>query len=738
MKLFLNLISLCLCLRFENVKNSLLSTDETFLLKSHILPDDLNFMPSLSNGHLGLTVFGDSIYMNGVYNGFKGDSRRARLPNWLNVSAHILNDQTKMYYQPENIEYTLNLYEGVFQWIEEYKNLKISIKQRVYAHRYFNRALIYEMIFLSEPASANTGSYTEAFDIMPENSNLNNVQMLRATTKKVENEYFQPNRTTIYVASGDNVQGRKTFKLNSGQHTFYYRFVITADLEKSVVSKEMEDVLSLSEQDLLKKHTFEWQEFWNDFHIKIDGNQDLLHIINAGIFYMACSLPSLKTNQKNYPYYGLSPTGLGRGQLDDDYEGHNFWDTEIWMLPAISQIQPFWSQELFKYRLDHLQGALYNANITGYKGARFPWESAYTGTEATNPCCPEVATQEIHITADIAIALQQFYATTHKRDWLCNTAWPLVREIAIFLQSRVTWQKETKQFHVKNVMGPDEDHENVDDNVYTNVVFKKALEFARFTHLTCEPDANISSLDWLNIANNMFILYDKELDYHPQHFGYKPPEEVKQADTILLSYPLQFPMEKSTQLNDLRMYENITRQSGPAMTWSMFSINYLDVGLTAKAGQYFEKAFKNYIRPEFKVWSETKIGYQGSANFLTGIGGFLQTIIYGYGGIRYQLQNNTAKMFIKRTYLMPHTHQLTLKGIKFASSEFKLKIRETGNNCLKLIKLGNQPLEITIGANKKPIILYDGFSIQFQTEFIIIQTIEAENIKHLTLGTKNI
>lgn len=49
------------------------------------------------------------------------------------------------------------------------------------------------------------------------------------------------------------------------------------------------------------------------------------------------------------------------------------------------------------------------------------------------------------------------------------------------------------------------------------------------------------------------------------------------------------------------MYENVTRHSGPAMTWSMFSINYLDVGLTTKAADYFEKAYTNYVRPEFKV-----------------------------------------------------------------------------------------------------------------------------------------
>ncbi|XP_023301582.2 protein-glucosylgalactosylhydroxylysine glucosidase [Lucilia cuprina] len=728
MRIYFTIIFL-LYFRLEIVKSSL-ETDTRFLLKPNSLPDDLNFMPSLSNGHLGFTVFGDSIYINGVYNGYKGNSRRARLPNWLNVTAHILNTQTNSYFQHNSIEYTMNLYEGVYEWVEEYKCLNLVLKQRFYAHRYFNRALVYETIVTrkttSEPITIelhqNPGPNTQAFDVIFENSDANNIKMVKATTKILENEDFQPNRTSLYVAFSDNFQNdKKILKLNSDQKYLYYRFVLTADLKKSVALTEIQNVHSLHANDLLEKHTMKWQEFWNEFEINVEDNMELSQIINAGIFYMANSLPSLKTNQKNNPYFGLSPTGLGRGQLNADYEGHNFWDTEIWMLPAVTQFQPLWSQELFKYRLEHLLGALYNANKTGYTGARFPWESAYTGTEATNPCCPEVATQEIHISADIAVALKQFYATTYNHDWLCDTAWPLVREIAKFLQSRVTWKKKTKKFHIQNVMGPDEDHENVDDNVYTNVVFKQAFEFARFTHLTCDPNANVSSLDWLNIANNIFILYDNVLDYHPQHDGYKPGDQVKQADTILLGYPLQYPMQKLTRLNDLRMYENVTRRSGPAMTWSMFAINYLDVDLPSKAGEYFEKAYREYVRPQFKVWSETKLGFEGSANFLTGIGGFIQAIIHGYGGIRFQLEKNLSKMIIKHTYLMNNTKQLTIKGIKFANSSFELIVKN-GDNILTLLKLGNHPLEIAVGSDKASN-LYDGFSIQFQTELIIIQTI---------------
>lgn len=86
---------------------------------------------------------------------------------------------------------------------------------------------------------------------------------------------------------------------------------------------------------------------------------------------MASSLPSPNTNLNKSLYYGLSPTGLARGVLDDDYEGHNFWDTEIWMFPIVVQLNENWGLDLLDYRFNHLNAALYNANITGYKGARY-------------------------------------------------------------------------------------------------------------------------------------------------------------------------------------------------------------------------------------------------------------------------------------------------------------------------------------------------------------------------------
>ncbi|XP_075154058.1 protein-glucosylgalactosylhydroxylysine glucosidase isoform X2 [Haematobia irritans] len=725
------IIMLATCLRGMNIE-----IGREFLLEPPSLPSDLKFMPSIANGHLGFTVFGDAIYVNGVYNGFKGDSRRARLPNWLNITATLRGTTHSDSALPgEPVVYTMNLFKGYFQWLQNFQSIGVTMRQRVYAHRFYNRALIYDLKVkrignskdpLIIDLQRSPGKETAAFTFIPVLLNTSDLTMAQATTKVAENTRFQPDLSQVFIAFSDNfVQNRKTLQLEKGQNILHYRFILTIDSNKDVALGEIREVLSKTGKEIFDIHCSKWEQFWNKFHIEVEGNIDLSQIINAGIFYMASSLPSLESKRPNNPFYGLSPTGLSRGQLDADYEGHNFWDTEIWMLPVVTQLENSWSQELFNYRQNHIQGAMDNANITGYSGARFPWESAFTGTEVTNPCCPEVSEQEIHISADIAISLAVFYSSTLNKEWLCLTAWPLVKEIANFLCSRTSLNAETGKYHVKNVMGPDEDHENVDDNVYTNVAFQKALEFALFSQGQCSPNSSQSSLDWKTQASNMFILYDALKDYHPQHQGYLPGEEVKQADTILLGYPLQFEMPNSTRYNDLLLYENVSRPSGPAMTWSMFAINFLDVGAEGKAIHYFTRGYKEYVHPEFKVWSETKIGLEGSANFLTGIGGFLQSVINGFAGIRFKLyaNNNTAQMSIRNPTMLPDSNGLKIRGLKFANSLFELNIEQLNGITLTCLQLGKYDLEL-VGGKHNSIPLYTGFKIHFErAEEIIIQTI---------------
>lgn len=130
-------------------------------------------------------------------------------------------------------------------------------------------------------------------------------------------------------------------------------------------------VFSISHKELLVRHVREWKRFWKNFNIDVDSDE-LSKAIYSSLFYLTSNLPSLNSNLPNRQFYGLSPTGLGRGGRDlNDYEGHNFWDTEIFMLPPASLINSKWAKDLLHYRFIMLNAAKDYANASGYRGARY-------------------------------------------------------------------------------------------------------------------------------------------------------------------------------------------------------------------------------------------------------------------------------------------------------------------------------------------------------------------------------
>lgn len=157
------------------------------------------------------------------------------------------------------------------------------------------------------------------------------------------------------------------------------------------------------------------------------------------------------------------------------YLGHSFWDTEVWMLPSILLLQPKWSAELLNYRYAMRTAARDNANKTGYKGYRYPWESAYTGVDVT----PEsiYAENEQHITADIGYALRQHFFATHDFEWFRTVGCDLAYGLAQYWESRVQWNETTNRYDINHIMGPDEDHQDVNNNAFTNVAAALTLHF---------------------------------------------------------------------------------------------------------------------------------------------------------------------------------------------------------------------------------------------------------------------
>jgi protein-glucosylgalactosylhydroxylysine glucosidase len=191
-----------------------------------------------------------------------------------------------------------------------------------------------------------------------------------------------------------------------------------------------------------------------------------------------CNLPSIHTNIPQHPFYGLSPTGLGRGGCDlNDYEGHNFWDTEIFMFPSIILMNHKWAQSLIHYRYMMLNAARDYAKTTGYEGARFPWESAATGYETVQPGYEYIGEYQHHITGDISFAMQQYYAMTNDLEWFKREGCKMAAEIAKFWESRVKYDEKFDCYNINHVMGPDEDHIDTTNNVFTNVIAIHALKF---------------------------------------------------------------------------------------------------------------------------------------------------------------------------------------------------------------------------------------------------------------------
>jgi trehalose/maltose hydrolase-like predicted phosphorylase len=337
---------------------------------------------------------------------------------------------------------------------------------------------------------------------------------------------------------------------------------------------------------------------------------------------------------------GLS--GLG-------YNGHIFWDSELWMYPSLLLLHPEIAKSLLEYRFERLEAARRNAFMHGYKGAMFPWESAASGDEET-PVWALSGPFEHHITADIAIAAWNYYAVTQDRQWLREKGWPLLKETADFWASRVERNGPGK-YDIKNVVAADEWAENIDNNAFTNAAAKANLQYATEAAkiLGITPDS-----DWMNVANNIPILKfsDGVIKEHAAYNG----EKIKQADVNLLAYPLHEVTDKNAIRKDLEYYEPRVGE-GPAMTHAIFSILYSRLGEPEKAYKSFKQGYTPNMRMPFGVIAETATG--NNPYFSTGAGGMLQAMLNGFGGL--EITPHGIEQL--KTTLPAKWKSLTLKGI---------------------------------------------------------------------------
>ncbi|GGI25466.1 glycoside hydrolase family 65 protein [Pedobacter mendelii] len=379
---------------------------------------------------------------------------------------------------------------------------------------------------------------------------------------------------------------------------------------------------------LIKFHNLAWDELWKS-DILIQGDPQAQQDVHSMLYHLT-SFSRAGTS------YSLSPMGLsGLG-----YNGHVFWDTDIWMFPALLVLHPDIAKSLIEYRYERLEPARRNAFSHGYKGAMYPWESADSGVEET-PVWALSGPFEHHITADVALAAWNYYCVTQDKEWLKEKGWPILSQTADFWASRVE-RNGPNQFDIKNVVAADEWAENVDNNAFTNAAAKLNLVNANLAATILGLPQN---KDWDLVEKNIPILKFAD-GVTKEHASYKG-EGIKQADVNLLAYPLKIIIDKNQIEKDLAYYETrIPDEGTPAMTHAIFALLYARTGNAEKAYSYFKEAYQPNLNPPFRVIAETKGGT--NPYFATGAGGVLQSMLMGFGGL-----DITSKGIIQLKSILP-------------------------------------------------------------------------------------
>lgn len=443
-------------------------------------------------------------------------------------------------------------------------------------------------------------------------------------------------------------------KLKAGES---YRFSIAGT---SITSAHHDDPLNEAERmtifaklegrdRLLAFHQKAWAQLWKS-DIQIEGDPQSQQDIRSMLYH----LYSFTREGSD-----MSPSPMGLSGLG--YNGHVFWDTELWMYPALLVLHPEMAKSMVEYRFQRLGAAQKNAFNHGYKGAMFPWESAGTGVEET-PVWALSGPFEHHITACVGMAAWNYYCVTQDKDWLREKGWPILKETADFWASRVERNGPGK-FDIKNVVAADEWAENVDNNAWTNAAAKAVLNYATDAAalLGIKPNA-----DWKVVAQNIPIL---KLDngVTREHATYNG-EGIKQGDVNLLAYPLKEVSDPKQIKKDLEYYETrVPTEGTPAMTQAIFALLYSRIGDGDKAFHFFQDAYVPNLNPPLRVIAETKGGT--NPYFATGAGGILQSLLMGFGGLEITPSGITQI----KSALPKHWKKLTLTGIGLENKTFVVK-----------------------------------------------------------------
>jgi trehalose/maltose hydrolase-like predicted phosphorylase len=465
-----------------------------------------------------------------------------------------------------------------------------------------------------------------------------------------------------------------TFMATAGQTVTIEKIVTVftskeADLPVPAAQAKLAD---LSYGLLLTDHQQAWQAAWQYSDIEIGGNIPAQLAVRYNLFQLFIAASS--TNDRvSVPAKTLS--GFG-------YRGHIFWDTEIFILPFFTFTQPTIARNLLTYRYHTLAGARRKATHGGYQGAMYAWESAATGDEVTprwsmpnDPYAEEVRIwcrdREIHISADIAYGVWQYWQATGDDVWLCDYGAEIILDTALFWMSRLEWNGQKERYELCGVIGADEYHEQVNNNAFTNRMVQWHLEKAvavydwlqqKFPDRAAELTERLKltpkrRMSWQAMIAQIYIYEDGGTGLIEQFEGffklqdinlsdYEPRDRsiqavlgitetnqrqvLKQPDVLMLLYLMRstqaFPYSYDVLQKNWDYYAPRTDITyGSSLGPAIHAILAADLNAADPYEQFMQAAL---------VDLEDTRGNTGDGIHAASAGGIWQAVVFGFGGIQ--------------------------------------------------------------------------------------------------------
>lgn len=444
--------------------------------------------------------------------------------------------------------------------------------------------------------------------------------------------------------------------------------------------------------NLLLENRKIWKELWKS-RIRVTGATEFEQkALDVAFYYLQSNIHS--SSKLGYPPFGMTQSWA--------YYGHNFWDMDMWTLIPTLLVQPNAAKAMVNYRYDGLEPAKNKAALFGFRGAQYPWEASRVGWEVT-PTSAETGWAEQH-TIGPAVAGWEYYLATGDKIFLKEKVWPIMREVATWLESRGELTK--RGYEYKYIMGHDENISNVNNSSYFNLLAKRVMGYT----IDCASELAIQCPNiWKKMASSIFIpmnengkvvypfdmslkvrVYDEE---KMEYFDQMPSLEGKGYSLGNLNalfvhdVPLTDAVIRSTYYAEEKIRQ--TRSASPSVPGSIRSPSFAlpplmslaaFCGDTKRAHQLFTDLWKGYWLAPFGMLKEYQSQSYGS--YITGFGSLLQNVMLGYTGLRISKDN-----WVKYKSSMPtgwtkiEIDQIWIKGKSYKLSVInKQKAKLTINN----------------------------------------------------------